>query len=146
MGVTSQLPLTYRNCCTAAPVSLLTNTPICKSTFHYLLPRNQSAQLHHLAECLVLHGATYLKLSGNPGSPWQWRLTTWLTEAWWTTTIISQNILPWGRKLLLDRHTPTPKGWSLTSTTGYLLSSKCRGDGNFPGEQPHQCLFPHSHR
>ena len=43
--------------------------PICKLTFHYLLPRSQSTQLHCLVECLVLLWTTYLKLTGNPGSP-----------------------------------------------------------------------------
>ena len=76
MGVTSQLPLTYWNCCTAALVSLLMNTPICKLTFHYLLLRSQSTQLCHLVEHLLLQQTTYLKLSGNPGSPWWQRLMT----------------------------------------------------------------------
>ena len=42
--------------------------------------------------------------------------------------------------------TPTPEGRGPSSTTGHLLINKHRGDGDFPGEQPHQHLFSHGCR
>ena len=61
MGATSRLPSIYQNHCTVALALLLMKTPTCKLTFHYLLLRSQSAQLHHLVEHLVLLWTTYPK-------------------------------------------------------------------------------------
>ena len=52
-----------------------------------------------------------------------------------------ENTLPLGKEAAVVADIPpSPEGGGLSSTTGHLLTSKCRGGGDFPGEQPHQCL------